>query len=138
MIAGIAHYQFVTIHPYFDGNGWAVRALATWILYRGDYDLGKLFSLEEFYAQDLNGYYDALVTHPHHNYYEGRAQADITSWLVYFLDAMAAVFKVVAQEVRTQALAEQPENRASLLRQIDRRGRLVMGLFDRQAGDHRQ
>jgi Fic family protein len=131
VIAGMAHYQFVTIHPYFDGNGRTARALATWILYRGGYDLGRFYSLEEFYTQDLQGYYDALVTHPHHNYYEGRAEADITPWLAYFLRGMAAVFESVSEEVRSRSVPGSEEVDA-LLRRLDRRGRMVLGLFERQ------
>jgi len=131
VIAGMAHYQFVTIHPYFDGNGRTARALATWVLYRGGYDLGRFYSLEEFYAQDLQGYYEALITHPHHNYYEGRADADITPWLTYFLKAMAAVFQAVAGEVRERITANAATT-DPFLRQLDRRGRLVLGLFERQ------
>jgi Fic family protein len=96
VVAGLAHYQFVTIHPFFDGNGRTARALATWILYRGGYDLGRFYALEEFYYLDLDGYYNALVTYPHHNYYEGRNTADITPWLVYFINGMATVFETVA------------------------------------------
>jgi Fic family protein len=131
VVAGLAHYQFVTIHPYFDGNGRTARALATWILYRGGYDLGRFYALEEFYVQDLAGYYDALVTHPHHNYYEGRATADITPWLVYFLKGMASVFSSVASEVRSRAVEADPQAEV-LLRRLDRRGRMVLGLFERQ------
>ena len=131
VLAGLAHYQFVTIHPYFDGNARTARALATWILYRGGYDLGRFYALEEFYVQDLAGYYDALVTHPHHNYYEGRAAADITPWLAYFLKGMAAVFASVAGEVRSRAVEADPQAEA-LLRRLDRRGRMVLGLFERQ------
>jgi Fic family protein len=127
----MAHYQFVTIHPFFDGNGRSARALATWILYRGGYDLGRFYALEEFYAQDLPGYYDALVTHPHHNYYEGRAEADVTPWLVYFLKGMTGVFEAVAQEIKKQAVSGDESDEA-LLRQLDRRGRMVLGLFSRQ------
>ncbi len=131
VIAGIAHYQFVVVHPFFDGNGRTARVLATWILYRGRYDLGRFYALEEFYAQDLQGYYDALVTHPHHNYYFGRAEADITPWLAYFLKGMAAVFETVASEIRSQSLA--PDEKAeSLLRKLDRRARIVLGLFSKQ------
>jgi Fic family protein len=131
VIAGIAHYQFVVIHPYFDGNGRTARALATWILYRGGYDLGRFYALEEFYAQDLQGYYDALVTSPDHNYYFGTAEADITPWLDYFLKGMAAVFEAVAREIREQSL--QPDKKAErLLRKLDRRARIVLGLFSRQ------
>jgi len=78
VIAGLAHYQFVTIHPFFDGNGRTARTLATWVLFRGRYDLGGFYALEEFYAQDLPGYYDALVTHPHHNYY-----LTLRTWLIH-------------------------------------------------------
>jgi hypothetical protein len=54
-------------------------------LYRHGYDLGRFYSLEEVYAQNLIAYYAALQTHPHHNYYEGRAEADLTGWVAYFL-----------------------------------------------------
>jgi Fic family protein len=131
VVAGAAHYQFVTIHPFYDGNGRTARALATWLLYRGSYDLGRFYALEEFYAQDLEGYYAALVTHPHHNYYEGRAEAEITPWLDYFLRGMAGVFERVADEVRSQA-ARLDEQDEALLRKLDRRARIVLGLFSRQ------
>jgi len=79
--AAIAHYQFATIHPYYDGNGRTARLLATIILHRGGYDLKGLYSLEEYYAKNLSAYYDALSIGASHNYYFGRAEADITSWL---------------------------------------------------------
>lgn len=131
IIAGLAHYQFVTIHPFYDGNGRTARALATLILYRHGYDLGRFYSLEEEYVQDLSAYYAALQAYPHHNYYEGRAEADLTGWLTYFTHSMTAVFQRVADKVRTQAerpaTPEPPE-----LRRLDRRARLVLGLFTRQ------
>ncbi len=127
--AGLVHYQFVTIHPYFDGNGRTARLLATFILHRGGYGLNGFFSLEEHHARDLQGYYQALVTHPHHNYYEGRAEADLTPWLAYFIELLAGVFKQAQEEALNLAahpLPLEPE----AVRQLDRRARIVLGLFN--------
>ena len=98
VIAGLAHYQLATIHPYWDGNGRTARLLATFLLHRGGYGLQGFFSLEEYHARDLAAYYQSLVAHPHHNYYEGRAEADLTPWLEYFLQVLAAVFGAALQE----------------------------------------
>ncbi len=98
IIAGLVHYQFVTIHLYYDGNGRTARLLATFILHRGRYGLNDFFSLEEHHARDLEGYYRSLAVHPHHNYYEGRAEADLTSWLEYFIKTLADVFTAAKDE----------------------------------------
>jgi len=98
LLAGLAHYQLVTIHPFFDGNGRTARLLATLLLHRGGYGLNGFFSLEEHHAQDLPGYYQALATHPEHNYYMGREQADLTAWVVYFVRAVATVFGEAQEE----------------------------------------
>lgn len=133
VVAGVAHYQFETIHPFYDGNGRAGRMLTTWLLYQGGYDLGKFYALEEFYAQDLQRYYDALVTHPNHNYYFGRNEADITSWLDYFLQGMAVVFELVGEQVRSEILEEDFDQEAlALLRALDHRARRVLSLFTTQ------
>ena len=133
VVAGVAHYQFETIHPFFDGNGRTGRMLTTWILHQSGYDLGKFYSLEEFYAQDLESYYEALVTDPHHNYYFGRHEADITSWLDYFLKGMAVVFERVAEQLRGEMIEKEYDQKAiELLRSLDHRARRVLGLFTTQ------
>lgn len=97
LIAGLVHYQFVTIHPYYEGNGRTARLLATFILHRGGYGLNGFFSLEEHHARDIEGYYRSLAVHPHHNYYEGRSDADLTPWLEYFIKTeQVAASQVVA------------------------------------------
>lgn len=132
VIAGISHYQFVTIHPFYDGNGRTARTLTTWLLYQGGYDLGKFYALEEFYAEDLEDYYDALVTHPNHNYYFGRNKADITPWLDYFLKGMSVVFERVAEEVERYSNGETDDENVELLRPLDHRARRILGLFAKQ------
>lgn len=131
LIAGLAHYQFVTIHPYYDGNGRTARLLATFLLHRGGYGLNGFFSLEEYHARELEVYYGALAVHPHHNYYEGRAEADISKWLSYFVGLLADVFHVAKEEALSLQNAPtilEPEN----LRHLDHRARMVLGLFAKQ------
>jgi Fic family protein len=77
--AGIAHYQYATIHPYYDGNGRTARLLTTLILHLGTYDLKGLYALEEYYARNLKAYYEALTVGPSHNYYMGRAKEGLKS-----------------------------------------------------------
>lgn len=128
ILAGLAHYQFVTIHPYYDGNGRTARLLATFLLHRGGHGLQGLFSLEEHHARDLAAYYNSLAVHPHHNYYEGRAEADLTPWLEYFLDTLAGVFVAAKNEALRAAefgTSLEPEE----LRRLDPRARTVLGLF---------
>lgn len=133
IIAGLAHYQLVTIHPYFDGNGRTARLLATFLLVRGGYGLNGYISIEEHHARDLDRYYAALVTHPHHNYYEGRAEAEVTDWLAYYLQTLNTGFQLA----RDGAMHAASATITSLTRSIqpastDPRFRLVLGLFDRQ------
>jgi len=128
LIAALAHYQFVTIHPYYDGNGRTARLLATFILHRGGYGLNGLFSLEELHSQDLEGYYRALATHPHHNYYEGREEADLSPWLEYFIETTAGVFRMARDEALASARAGVPAEPEEL-RSLDPRARAVLVLF---------
>jgi len=96
--AGIAHYQFATIHPHYDGNGRTARLLTALILHQGGYDLKGVYSLDEYYARNLGDYYEALTIGPSHNYYAyyaGRADSDITKWVDYFCEGVADSFENV-------------------------------------------
>jgi Fic family protein len=131
VIAGLAHYQFVTIHPYYDGNGRTARLLATFLLHRDGYGLQGLYSLEERHARDLAAYYRSLTVHPHHNYYEGRAEADLTSWLEYFLGTLATVFTTIKEEALRYSREKRPSLDSDVLRHLDPRARKVLALFTR-------
>ena len=128
LVAGMVHYQFVTIHPYYDGNGRTARLLATFILHKCGYGLNGFFSLEEHYARDLQGYYRALTSHPHHNYYFGREEADLTTWLEYFVSTLAEVFEAVRLKAE-RCGAEGHPAKPEALRRLDHRARVVLGLF---------
>jgi Fic family protein len=128
IIAGIAHYQFATIHPYYDGNGRTARLLTTLILHLGGYDLKGLYSLEEYYARNLGAYYKAISIGDSHNYYMGRAEADITPWVEYFVEGMAVSFENVLACMREAGEKGLPDL-IRVLRKLDPRQRKALELF---------
>jgi Fic family protein len=103
VVAAVAQYQLVTIHPWMDGNGRTSRALGTLLLCKNGYDLKGFFSIEEQFDRDVAHYYDALQMNLHHNYYYGRNDPDLTPWLEFFLKNMAAVFQAAKDEVLKRA-----------------------------------
>ena len=131
LIAALSHYQFATIHPYYDGNGRTARLLTTLILHRAGYGLKGIYSLEEYYAQNLAQYYEALTAGPSHNYYFGRAEADVTGFVAYFCVGMAQAFAAVRTQA-VQAAKRGAQDRSPLLRQLDPRQRQLLDLFRRQ------
>lgn len=130
VIAGLAHYQFATIHPYYDGNGRTARLLTTLILPRGGYGLHGIYSLEEYYAEHLEGYYDALAVGTSHNYYEGRAEADVKPFLAYFCLGMADSFAKIRGRAEEAERRGEPDQ-ATRLRELTPQQRNALSLFAR-------
>ncbi len=91
--AGIFHLQFVSIHPFPDGNGRITRLLTQYILYKAGWDFRKIIVLEDFYNTDRQEYYNAENEIQGNKYHEGQ---DMTNWLDYFVLG----FLVEARKVR--------------------------------------
>lgn len=88
LIAGIAQYQLVHIHPFLDGNGRTSRLLSTLCLYRTGYDFKRLFTLSKYYDRDRKAFYLALQSVREHD-------MDLTDWLQFFIAALATQLKEV-------------------------------------------
>jgi Fic family protein len=130
VVAALAHYQFATIHPYFDGNGRTARLLTNLILHRNGYGLNGIYSLEEYYADNLSDYYSGLAVGNSHNYYFGRAEADVTSFVTYFCLGMAESFATVRSRAELASRHSTPEQ-SVVLRDLSAQQRRVLGLFFR-------
>ncbi len=124
--AGIFMYQFLTIHPYMDGNGRTARMFATYIMLRGGLGLKGLFVLERYYDKNLDAYYENLQMDLHHNYYFGRDSTDLTRWLSFFIRGVAEVFHDTAQIV-TRKSQEYTSVEPEVLRKLDAEQRMVFG-----------
>lgn len=82
LVAGIAQFQFVHIHPFLDGNGRSARLLSTLYLYKTGYDFKRLFTISEYYDRDRSNYYKAIQSVRENN-------MDMTVWLEYFVNGLA-------------------------------------------------
>lgn len=133
LIAGLAHYQIATIHPYFDGNGRTARLITTLILHKFGYGLRGIYSLEEYYARDLPAYYAALTVGSDEDYYDGnRAEADLTKFLEFFIAGMAESFASIRTQAEKARNLGHPDQSAAL-RSLAPQQRQVLRLFLDQA-----
>lgn len=105
LIAGVAQFRFVHIHPFLDGNGRTARLLSTLILYKTGYDFKRLFTISEFYDKDRPQYYQAIQSVRKNN-------MNMTVWLEYFVNGlrsqMAEIQKkgelLIKQDVQLQKI----------------------------------
>lgn len=79
--AAVAHFWFVTIHPFDDGNGRITRAITDMQLARADNSPQRFYSMSAQILKDRKGYYEQLER-------AQRGDLDITEWLNWFLDCL--------------------------------------------------
>lgn len=81
MKAAIAHFWFVTIHPFEDGNGRIGRAITDLLLARADGMSDRFYSMSSQIEAERKEYYHQLEL-------SQRGTLDITSWLEWFIRCM--------------------------------------------------
>jgi len=91
IVAGIAQFQFVHIHPFIDGNGRTARILSTLILYKTGYDFKRLFTISEYYDKDRPLYYQAIQTVRNNN-------MDMTAWFSYFVEGLRSQMEEINEK----------------------------------------
>lgn len=85
LAAGIAHFWFVTIHPFEDGNGRIARAIADLALARSENSSQRFYSMSSQIRAERNHYYDMLER-------TQKGELDITEWLQWFLECLDRAF----------------------------------------------
>jgi Fic family protein len=79
--AAIAHFWFITIHPFEDGNGRITRAITDMALAQDEKNPLRLYSLSAQIMQHRNSYYEILEKTSHY-----KSKLDITDWFDWFLE----------------------------------------------------
>lgn len=83
-------HDFLSIHPFNDGNGRMSRLLTTLLLYRSGFYVGKYISLEAKIAKNKDLYYEALGK-AQKGWHEG--EEDVVPFIKYLLGTILAAYK---------------------------------------------
>lgn len=120
--AGIAHYQFETIHPFLDGNGRTGRLLI--ILYLISVGLlnKPVLYISDFFERNRMSYYDSLTMVKKTN--------NITQWLKFFLNGIIETSKSSIKTFdKIIELKEKCENKLSKIGKKAANGKRLLELL---------
>jgi len=90
--------DFLSVHPFADGNGRAARLLTLMLLYQAGIEVGRYISLERIIEESKETYYEALERSSQ-QWHEG--QHDPLPWLRYFWGVVIAAYKEFEERVGT-------------------------------------
>jgi Fic family protein len=121
--SAVAHFWFVSIHPFEDGNGRIARAIADLALARADNCPERFYSMSAQIEREREDYYNILEQ-------SQQGTLDITDWLEWFLsslDRAVDMADVTLAAVLKKARVWNAANRYSL---NDRQRLIINRLFD--------
>lgn len=92
--SAIAHFWFVSIHPFEDGNGRLVRILSDMLLARADKSEFRFYNISSQINKDKNHYYDILEKAQH-------GDGDITEWICWYAHTLSVALDEAENIVST-------------------------------------
>jgi Fic family protein len=96
--SAILHLRIAEIHPFRDGNGRLARALATWELYRKQFDTLHVFALDDVLLENRSLYIKALQ----------RVQVerqDLGGWIEFMTEAVLETLERVKRRIESTGVA---------------------------------
>lgn len=92
--SAIAHFWFVSIHPFEDGNGRLARILSDMLLARADKSEFRFYNISSQINKDKNHYYDILEKAQH-------SDGDITEWIYWYASTLSVALDEAENIVST-------------------------------------
>lgn len=92
--SAIAHFWFVSIHPFEDGNGRLARILSDMLLARADKSEFRFYNISSQINKDKNHYYDILEKAQH-------GDGDITEWICWYANTLSVALDEAENIVST-------------------------------------
>lgn len=109
--ACIAHFYFVYIHPFTDGNGRTARALSFMMLMKSGYDFFRFFSVSGIIAEERSRYYKSMRN--------VEASGDDMTYFIDYYSAMLSrsvekIEKQLFRHIYTEQILSKPETEQKL------------------------
>lgn len=98
--AAIAHFWFITIHPFDDGNGRMGRAITDMLLARAESSGERFYSMSSQILNERKRYYEILQKVQH-------STGNLTEWLDWFLNCLKNA--MLTTENTTQKIVQKAE-----------------------------
>jgi Fic family protein len=114
-------YEFLSIHPFQDGNGRLSRLLTSLLLLREGYEFVQYISFEHIIEYKKNDYYRSLIAAQQHR---GKEEEKIAAWLQFFLSSLEELIQKLEEKYTRYQLS------GSLLN--ERQRRLLAFIRERQ------
>jgi len=108
LIAALFTFDFVSIHPFTDGNGRMSRLLTLLLLYRSNYLVGKYVSIEAGIEKTKETYYEALQASSV-GWNEG--ENDYKPFVTYLLGIISASYKTLSERVEIMSGSQSNEDK---------------------------
>ena len=95
--SAVFHHEFLTIHPFVDGNGRVARAIAQWLLWEKGLDPLVTLGLDDFFAQNRARYYDVIQQ-------TRDMDGDYTHWVEYIAEGLMSSVEIVQGRIKEGSL----------------------------------
>jgi Fic family protein len=98
LIIAVFIYEFLSIHPYQDGNGRLSRLLTTMVLMQNQYAFIQYISFENIIETRKEAYYRALMEGQKNRY---KPNERIEQWILFFLESLTLLIEKLEEKYKT-------------------------------------
>lgn len=126
--AAIAHFWFVTLHPYCDGNGRLARILTDTALAQDEKSTIRYYSLSSQLMKNRESYYDVLEK-------TQKKKHDITLWLKFFCETYIEAIQDSEQIIEKVLLKSRFWTKFSQVEINDKQKKVINKLLDAGRGN---
>jgi len=95
IVTGLFIYEFLSIHPFQDGNGRLSRLLTNLLLLKNNYFFIQYVSFENLVEQKKKTYYEVLMDGQKDRYLENER---VDKWMLFFLQSIEALIQRLEQK----------------------------------------